>query len=184
MAELINDMLFDDMGGVDIKKNYTYYTYNNTTTETGYTSENVYSGEYVVLLKNTNDNYEIDVEDVDICLTIQTGVTIQDWFINYINAYVISGATNQYNNKILYSIDDNMLYKIQHTGSTVHQADISEMWAITDESGSIWGGIGSFLYNEILTCNPYTERWNVKLKNINELSETAFTIRIFNVPKD
>lgn len=172
-------MTYDSNGGVCLKKNYSFYTFDNSSNSTGHTNTNIYTGEYIILMKNTNNEYSIDIEDSEICFLLPTGDTITGWTESYINAYVISGDSEQYKteDRVIFSQPNNSYYKIIHTGSTEHLADVGELYAVIDNNtNELWDGTTDYKYEILDECENPTGLYAVKLKNLNEKSKTAYKI--------
>lgn len=181
---LVNGMFHDYYGGVCINNSRSYYTYTKENIDgvyynvTGYTSENYSTGEYILIYKNINPSFNIDVYDDSLCLFIETGNTIHNWVSDYINSIATTGYTNSKNetseNRILYEEETNEFYKTVYTGSTLYCLTNNEpIYAIVNKLDfSLWDGIGDYFYYESDFCGKNTGREIVVLKDINKFSDT------------
>lgn len=199
---LIHEMNFDINGGVCLNEHYYYYTYTKDisacTNQCVYHYElvNLYKpiGEYINASINTNPYYSINTDDETICLKLETGVTMADWFIEYVNSLVTTGYTNSASgitidssreNRIIYDQDSNSYYKLSDTKNSNCVIYTNEMWAIIDpqtingDTQELWfeSGGTEYFFPEIDSCGNETGRQFVMLININENSETYYNTK-------
>lgn len=181
MSELVNGMKSDEIGGVSVIESYTYTTLfpiSGITTETGYT------GMYVSPSASTN--YFIDIYDDNECLYI-TGITISDWFINYLNSLATTGYTGYTENeitnietRIIKAENNDSFYILGHINSfSGVTLNTDEWWAIIDhDTEELWfsGNTGNtkYYYEEVDECGSKTGRLVIAQKNINPNSNTRF----------
>ena len=183
---LINEMTIDINGGIEIKENYSGYTYtkNNSTLTCNDTINsiniNIKNGVYVVPYVNTNPNHFIDEYDIDSVMVI-TGDTFEQWFEDYINSIATSeyssydGSTIE--NRLLYEKSTGMIYKIEH--SFILTNDTEPVWVIYDNmNDKIWSPTdGDYYFYEQDDCLNTTNKKLVALIDINKHSETNLTIK-------
>ena len=116
---LINGMIEDSNNGVCLKKNRHYYIFNKTLSGCTYIdsleeyNENYYTGLYVIPYINKNPNFNYN----DNVLTI-SGITMSDWFINYMNSLATTGYVDNgdklIEDRIIHSYSDNKYYYLTH----------------------------------------------------------------------
>lgn len=199
---LIYGMNFDINGGVCLNEHYNYYTYtknisvctNNCAYHYELINTNQPTGEYINANINTNPYYSINTDDETICLKLETGVTIGDWFIDYVNSLVTTGYTNSISgitldtsreNRIIYDQDSNLYYKLSDTKNSSCIINTNEMWAIIDpltisgETQELWmeSGGTDYFFSELDSCGSETGRQFVMLININQNSDTYYNVK-------
>src|ERR1035441_7141849 len=188
---LIYNMGSDSSGGVCLKKHYSYSTFVKTglgsscASEIYSVEEDLINGTYILPYINQNANFSMDTTDSEICLNLGTGMTINVWVDNYINSLVTTGYTDGYDgslieDRVIYDQISNSYYIIQQTNNLiVCPLDRAERWAIYDTiTNNIWDGINNlYYYVETDICGIPTGRLIVALKNINDNSETRYTLK-------
>lgn len=171
----------DQNSGVQIKRNYSYYTYQKNidgescSDITGFTSQNKYNGEYIILYKNSNENYYSDINDELLTLNISGITDIDTWYDNYINSIASTGYTgilqSERENRVIYDSNGDY-YKVDHliTGNTSSE----EMFAIYDTVNSeLWAtGSTPYFYNILDNCGNQTGRSAVSMIDINPFSSS------------
>lgn len=185
---LINQMIVDNNGGVCLRKNLTYNTYNSLVT--GCTcndiiismNENIYLGIYILPYKNVNPRFEVNVLDESKCLNL-IDIEFKNWINYYINALVTTGYTG-YNGsiseqRIIFDEINNKYYQIKQTNEELCHEDKTSRYAIVDyTTETMWAGIGNYYYSELDNCDNETGIKFVKTKDINPISPTYGQIQI------
>lgn len=190
---LINDMIVDENGGVCLRKNLHYYTYD--TEISGCTcyeylievDENIYTGDYVLPYVNTNDYFTINTGDTSVCLNISP-TTMSSWFESYVNLLATTGyngylGSEKENRTIL---SNGSFYKIEHITGTCEQDIVERNAIINRESNEIWlpESNEDFFYDGLTSCGEKSGDRYVKLMNINPFSKTYNEIQIIDKCKN
>ena len=186
--ELINQMVVDNDGGVCLRKNLNYYTYNSLVTGCTcndiimHMNENIYLGTYVLPYKNINENFRMNILDESKCLNL-VGIEFKNWINYYINALVTSGYTGYngslYEDRIIFDATNNKYYQIKHTnGNTCQTDNTSKMGIIDNTTEALWDGVGNYYYSELDNCDNEIGVKYVKIKDINPISSTYGKIQI------
>lgn len=173
---LINGMIEDSNNGVCLKKNRHYYTFNKTLSGCTYIdsleeyNENYYTGLYVIPYINKNPNFNYN----DNVLTI-SGITMSDWFINYMNSLATTGYVDNgdklIEDRIIHSDSDNKYYYLSHYDNYCDVDTESKFGIVNEKTNEIWDGLNGEYYYDILdSCNYQTGNRYVKTMDINEFS--------------
>lgn len=178
---LLYGMISDDNGGVCLKKNLHYYTYNSIITgctcydDINEINENISVGTYILPYENINPYFNINTGDTSICLTI-TPTQMNEWIDWYINSLVTTGYTgysgSTIENRVVLSNGD--YYRIEHL-NTICSGDTEPRYAIFEhDTGDIWSydNLTSFYYDKMDGCGNITGIRLVETRDINPYSQT------------
>jgi hypothetical protein len=186
---LLNEMMVDSDGGVCLRKNLHYQTYESIVSGcTCYEviseiDENIYLGRYVIPYKNKNPYYSIQTGDTSICLSLGS-TPMSDWIIDYINTLVTTGYSGHTGDttekRVILDNTTNEYYLISDTETENCSGDTLNRFAIVDyNTEDIWfSGSTDFYYSEQDGCDVETGIRAVKTKDINPISETFGNILI------
>jgi len=181
---LINDMVINSNGGVCLKKNLKYYTYDSIQTgctcydSINYFDVNVLTNDYVQPYRNVNHNFSMDVNDPELCLNLGDRIVMCDWVDYYVNSIVSTGYTGYNNSKtetrVIYEKLSDTYYYLDQFKNDDCSAYTENIWAIVNYGDeSIWhSGSTEFFYDELDNCGNQTGNRYVKLKDINPSSPT------------
>ena len=189
MAALLNGMI-DVNGSVCLAKAYTFNSYNSINDITGVTSYTGNTGTRVVIYKNNNQLFQVDINDEAICLNV-TGQTMSNWYNNYLNSLVTTGYTGYTINgetgieeRIIHNNGD--YYRIDHIeNSNICTGSTTPKWAIIDpETNTLWSTSSgrNFFYYEMDNCGLRTGRMFVIQMDINPFSNTYTTTQNIKRP--
>lgn len=181
---LRNGMILNSDGFICLIKHLTGYTYNSLSSgctcydNIEYYDKYINLSESVTLYVNQNINYSLNINDPTLCLKL-SGVTIYDWFENYINYY--SDNSGDTENRVIYDpvTSGGTYYLVEHTIGDNCTGNTENVWTVVEyDSEIIWNNIGPYYKDEYDLCDKQTGVRFVKLKDLNPISPTYNEIKV------
>jgi len=178
---MINTMIKDVSGGVCLIKKYIYSTYiqDLTCNCEDVVTRNIITylpmGVYVKPFYNSNINYSINNRDNSIYLQVNS---ISEFAESYISDLVTTGYTSTddsgFENRVIYDQESDRYYYFENILNSPNcQLNDTSMWAIVDNNGLLFNGVGdNYYYTELNECGIATGNKYIYLSDINPNSLT------------